>query len=193
MRVGREVKRQVLASELNRRKAAVPTMSDEERKALYEALLKLPKDKIVPALRSAGLSAEADEVENKFAEEHLLEMRNEQLERINALPVEERLPELIAAGFDEEAKALSEELAAGEQGGVPEDDGDGDKEPEPEPENEGADALVEEGDKEPEPEEEPEPEPEQEQPTDTPEETQEPTDAAADPEKKKVGRPRKNA
>lgn len=115
MRVGREVKRQVLAEELKKRKVSAPAMSEEERKAMKEALMRLPKDRIVPALRSAGLSEEADEVEQQFAQEHLREMRDEQLAKINALPADERLEQLIANGFKEEAKALSEELAAKEE------------------------------------------------------------------------------
>ena len=87
-------------------------MSDDERKRLYDNLMTLPRDKQVPALRSAGLTAEADALEQKMAEEHLEELRRQKLESINALPEDERMSELIAAGFTDEAKALSEKLAA---------------------------------------------------------------------------------
>ena len=112
MRIGKEVKRQVLAEDLKRRKPQQAAMSDDERKRLYDNLMTLPRDKQVPALRSAGLTAEADALEQKMAEEHLEELRRQKLESINALPEDERMSELIAAGFTDEAKALSEKLSA---------------------------------------------------------------------------------
>jgi len=112
MRIGKEVKRQVLAEDLKRRKPQPAAMSDDERKSLYDNLMTLPRDKQVPALRSAGLTAEADALEQKMAEEHLEELRRQKLESINALPEDERMSELIANGFTDEAKALSEKLAA---------------------------------------------------------------------------------
>jgi len=112
MRVGKEVKRQILAEDLKRRRPQPAAMSDNERKSLYDNLMTLPRDKQVPALRSAGLTAEADALEQKMAEEHLEELRRQKLESINALPEDERMYELIAAGFTDEAKALSEKLAA---------------------------------------------------------------------------------
>lgn len=112
MRIGKEVKRQVLAEDLKRRKPQPAVMSDDERKRLYDNLMTLPRDKQVPALRSAGLTAEADALEQKMAEEHLEELRRQKLESINALQEDERMSELIAAGFTDEAKALSEKLAA---------------------------------------------------------------------------------
>lgn len=112
MRVGKEVQRQVLAEDLKRRRPQTAAMSDDERKRLYDNLMTLPRDKQVPALRSAGLTAEADALEQKMAEEHLEELRSQKLESINALPEDERMSELIAAGFTDEAKALSEKLAA---------------------------------------------------------------------------------
>lgn len=112
MRVGKEVQRQVLAEDLKRRRPQTAAMSDDERKRLYDNLMTLPRDKQVPALRSAGLTAEADALEQKMAEEHLEELRRQKLESINALPEDERMSELIAAGFTDEAKALSEKLAA---------------------------------------------------------------------------------
>ena len=112
MRIGKEVKRQVLAEDLKRRKPQPAAMSDDERKSLYDNLMTLPRDKQVPALRSAGLTAEADAIEQKMAEDHLDELRRQKLESINALPEDERMSELIANGFTDEAKALSEKLAA---------------------------------------------------------------------------------
>ena len=112
MRVGKEVKRQVLAEDLKRRRPQPAAMSDDERKSLYDNLMTLPRDKQVPALRSAGLTAEADALEQKMAEEHLEELRRQKLDAINALPEDERMSELIANGFTDEAKALSEKLAA---------------------------------------------------------------------------------
>ena len=112
MRIGKEVKRQVLAEDLKRRRPQPAVMSDDERKSLYDNLMTLPRDKQVPALRSAGLTAEADALEQRMAEEHLEELRRQKLESINALPEDERMSELIAAGFTDEAKALSEKLAA---------------------------------------------------------------------------------
>ena len=112
MRVGKEVQRQVLAEDLKRRRPQTAAMSDDERKSLYDNLMTLPRDKQVPALRSAGLTAEADALEQRMAEEHLEELRRQKLESINALPEDERMSELIAAGFTDEAKALSEKLAA---------------------------------------------------------------------------------
>ena len=106
------MKRQVLAEDLKRRKPQPAVMSDDERKSLYDNLMTLPRDKQVPALRSAGLTAEADALEQRMAEEHLEELRRQKLESINALPEDERMSELIAAGFTDEAKALSEKLAA---------------------------------------------------------------------------------
>lgn len=112
MRVGKEVQRQVLAEELKKKRTSQLDMSEEERQSLAKALMTLPKDRIVPALRSAGLDKEADEAEQKFAEEHLAELRLKKLDEINGLPVEERLSQLIANGFTDEAKALSEQMAA---------------------------------------------------------------------------------
>lgn len=106
------MKRQVLAEDLKRRRPQPAVMSDDERKSLYDNLMTLPRDKQVPALRSAGLTAEADALEQKMAEEHLEELRRQKLESINALPEDERMSELIANGFTDEAKALSEKLAA---------------------------------------------------------------------------------
>lgn len=87
------------------------TYTEDERKALVDSLMRLPKDKIIPALRSAGLDKEADEVEQKFAQEHLGELRKEKVAEIMALPEEERIAALFDAGFNEEAAAESKRQA----------------------------------------------------------------------------------
>lgn len=87
------------------------TYTEDERKALVDSLMRLPKDKIIPALRSAGLDKEADEVEQKFAQEHLGELRKEKVAEIMALPEEERIAALLDAGFNEEAAAESKRQA----------------------------------------------------------------------------------
>jgi len=112
MRVGREVQRQVLADEIGRKGRRPVEMNEDERRSMAEALMTLPRDRRVAALRSAGLAEEADELERRMAEEHIAEMRRQVLNRINALPEDERLAALVAEGFDDEARELSERLAA---------------------------------------------------------------------------------
>lgn len=87
------------------------TYTEDERKALVDSLMRLPKDKIIPALRSAGLDKEADETEQKFAQEHLAELRKDKVAEIMALPEEERIAALLDAGFNEEADAESKRQA----------------------------------------------------------------------------------
>jgi hypothetical protein len=112
MRVGREVQRQVLADEIGRKGRRPVEMNEDERRSMAEALMTLPRDRRVAALRSAGLAEEADELERRMAEEHIAEMRRQVLDRINELPEDERLAALVAEGFDDEARELSERLAA---------------------------------------------------------------------------------
>lgn len=113
MRIGREVKRQVVLEDLKRQqREQVHSMTQESRKQLAETLMHLPKDKIIPAMRSAGLDDEANELEQQFAQEHLMEMRQQRLAEIYAMPEDEQLGVLIAEGYTEEAKELSERLAA---------------------------------------------------------------------------------
>jgi hypothetical protein len=112
MRVGREVQRQVLADEIGRKGRRPVEMNEDERRSMAEALMTLPSDRRVAALRSAGLAEEADELERRMAEEHIAEMRRQVLDRINELPEDERLAALVAEGFDDEARELSERLAA---------------------------------------------------------------------------------
>jgi len=109
MRIGKDARRQAEAVAVAPPRQA---MSDEERKVMADALMRLPKDRVVQALRSAGLDREADECEQRLAEEHIAEMRRQQLDSANALPEEERLPRLIELGFTEEARELSERMAA---------------------------------------------------------------------------------
>jgi site-specific DNA-adenine methylase len=113
MRIGREVKRQVVLEDLKRQqREQVHSMTQESRKQLAETLMHLPKDKIIPAMRSAGLDDEANDLEQQFAQEHLMEMRQQRLAEIYAMPEDEQLGVLIAEGYTEEAKELSERLAA---------------------------------------------------------------------------------
>lgn len=112
MRVGREVQRQVLADEIGRKGRRPVEMNEDERRSMAEALMTLPRDRRVAALRSAGLAEEADELERRMAEEHIAEMRRQVLDRINELPEDERLAALVAEGFDDEARELSERLSA---------------------------------------------------------------------------------
>lgn len=87
------------------------TYTADERKALVDSLMRLPKDKVIPALRSAGLDDEANALEQKMAQKHLDEMRKEKLAEIMALPEDERLAALLDNGFTEEAAAESKRQA----------------------------------------------------------------------------------
>ena len=112
-------------------------MTAEEKKALVEKIMEMPKDQIVPELRKHGFTDIADitEAQMKEAEKDAQEdAREKRLAEIMALPVDERLPLLLAEGYEDEAKKLSEELAAeqgGESSGKAEDttaeDGEGEK------------------------------------------------------------------
>jgi len=112
-------------------------MTAEEKKALVEKIMEMQKDQIVPELRKHGFNDIADitEAQMKEAEKYEQEAaRENRLAEIMALPVDERLPLLLAEGYEDEAKKLSEELAAeqeGESSGKAEDttaeDGEGDK------------------------------------------------------------------
>ena len=102
-------------------------MSAEEKAKLIEEIMQLPKEQIVPELRKHGLNevaditeaqmkqAEADAKAAKEAAEKEAEKkkREDRLNEILALPVEEQLPLLLAEGYEDEAKELSERLAAG--------------------------------------------------------------------------------
>ena len=62
--------------------------------------------------------------EKKFAEEEEAKRREVRLKEILALPESEQLPILLAEGFEEEAKELSERLAEAEQENTDKDNGD---------------------------------------------------------------------
>ena len=86
--------------------------TEEEKEKIINAIVgSLPKARIPAALRSAGLNEEADMYEKKFAEEEEQKRREVRLKEILALPESEQLPILLAEGYEEESKELSERLA----------------------------------------------------------------------------------
>lgn len=101
-------------------------LTAEEKAKLIEEIMKLPKEQIVPELRKHGLNEVADiteaqmkqaeaeaEAAKKAAEAEAEEKKREnRLNEILAMPVEEQLPLLLAEGYEDEAKELSERLAA---------------------------------------------------------------------------------
>ena len=125
----------------------VHAMTQESRKQLADALMQLPKEKIIPAMRSAGLDDEANELEQQFAQDHLMELRQQRLAEIYALPEDEQLSLLIGEGYTEEAKELSERLAAETEEEVHDNAAPADVDESPEsaePADNGADAVPEE-------------------------------------------------
>lgn len=99
--------------------------TDEEKEKIINAIVgSLPKARIPAALRSAGLNEEADMYEKKFAEEEERERREVRLSEVRVLPEAEQLPILLAEGYEEEAKELSERLAEAEKENTDKDDGD---------------------------------------------------------------------
>lgn len=115
IRIGRNKQNDFVPELVTASKQERPVLSDEEKANLLQSIKLMPKDKWVSALRSAGLDAEADECERSLAEEHLreleLEARKKRLDEIMAMDEDEQLALLIAEGYEEEAKALSEKLA----------------------------------------------------------------------------------
>lgn len=101
-------------------KAAPKVLSEDEKKKLIDSIMQMPTDKRVTALRSAGLSKEADEYETYLADEHIRELNEEnrakRLAEIKAMPEEDQLSLLIEEGFEDEAKELSEKLALDGEG-----------------------------------------------------------------------------
>lgn len=90
--------------------------TDEEKEKIINAIVgSLPKARIPAALRSAGLNEEADMYEKKFTEEEEAKRREVRLSEIRVLPEAEQLPILLAEGYEEEAKELSERLAEAEK------------------------------------------------------------------------------
>ena len=104
-------------------------MSAEEKAKLIEEISRLPKEQIVPELRKHGFNEIADiteaqmkqadaeaEAAKEAAEKEAEEKKREnRLNEILALPVDEQLPLLLAEGYEDEAKELSERLAAEQQ------------------------------------------------------------------------------
>ena len=107
-------------------------MTAEEKKALVEKIMQMPKDQIVPELRKHGFDDIADITEaqmKQYAEEDEKKARAARLAEIQAMDEQEQLPLLLEEGFEEEAKALSEKLAslnAENQGADKGNDGDTD-------------------------------------------------------------------
>ena len=95
----------------SRSDAEKKVFSEDERLKLIESIKRMPKEKWVSALRSVGLTEDADECERSLAEEHLNEMRNTRLAEIMAMDEDDRLTTLVEEGFDEEAKELSQKLS----------------------------------------------------------------------------------
>ena len=103
-------------------------LSAEEKARIVKNIMALPKDQIVPALRKNGFNEIADITEAQMkqadAEAAKEKARYDRLAEIKAMPVEEQLPLLLAEGYEDEAKELSELLAT-EQNVGHEKTGDG--------------------------------------------------------------------
>lgn len=102
-----------------------------EKTKQVEKILKLPKEQIVPELRKHGFNEIADVIEANMKEQ---DEKDEQIARANrlaeikALPENEQLPLLLEEGFEDEAKELSERLAAEQEHGQEKtDDGTGEE------------------------------------------------------------------
>ena len=105
-------------------------MTAEEKARIVKNIMDLPKDQIVPALRKNGFNDIADiteaEMKKEAEEEAKANARKNRLAEIMAMPVEEQLPLLLAEGYEDEAKELSERLAAEQNVGQEKtDDGTG--------------------------------------------------------------------
>lgn len=91
-------------------------MTAEEKAKKIEEIMLLPKEQIVPELRKQGFNEIADITEAQMkqadAEAAKEKARYDRLVEIKAMPVEEQLPLLLAEGYEDEAKELSELLAA---------------------------------------------------------------------------------
>ena len=94
-------------------------MSAEAKAKKIEEIMQLPKEQIVPELRKHGFTEIADITEaqmKKYEAETAKEnARENRLAEIKAMPEEEQLPLLLAEGFEDEAKELSEKLALEQQ------------------------------------------------------------------------------
>ena len=91
-------------------------MTAEEKVKKIEEIMLLPKEQIVPELRKQGFNEVADITEAQMkrydAEAAKEKASYDRLAEIKAMPVEEQLPLLLAEGYEDEAKELSERLAA---------------------------------------------------------------------------------
>ena len=118
---------------MGQKKSAPKVLTEEQKEKLLDSIGKMPVENRVAALRSAGLVDEANEYERHLADEQARMLRANRLAEIMAMPLEERLSLLLAEGYDEEAKALSESLSFGKEERT--DDGHGE-------EGEGVDGTV---------------------------------------------------
>lgn len=105
-------------------------MTAEEKAKKIEEIMLLPKEQIVPELRKQGFNEVADITEAQMkqadAEAAKEKARYDRLAEIKAMPVEEQLPLLLEEGYEDEAKELSELLAAEQNVGQEKtDDGTG--------------------------------------------------------------------
>ena len=105
-------------------------MTAEEKAKKIEEIMLLPKEQIVPELRKQGFNEVADITEAQMkqadAEAAKEKARYDRLAEIKAMPVEEQLPLLLAEGYEDDAKELSELLAAEQNVGQEKtDDGTG--------------------------------------------------------------------
>ena len=105
-------------------------MTAEEKAKLIEEIMQLPHDQIVPELRKRGFNEIADITEAQMKQvqqkQSQVDARDKRLAEIMAMPVEEQLPLLLAEGYEDEAKELSERLAAEQNVGQKKtDDGTG--------------------------------------------------------------------
>lgn len=156
-------------------------MTAEEKAKKIEEIMQLPKEQIAPELRKQGFNEVADITEAQMkqadAEAAKEKARYDRLSEIKAMPVEEQLPLLLAEGYEDEAKELSERLAAEQEHGQEKtDDGTGEENTGTEAPADGTTSeLNDEGAGE------------------APESAEAPADAAPaeKPEKKKGGRPKK--
>lgn len=105
-------------------------MTAEEKAKKIEEIMLLPKEQIVPELRKQGFNEVADITEAQMkqadAEAAKEKARYDRLAEIKAMPVEEQLPLMLAEGYEDEAKELSELLAVEQNVGQKKtDDGTG--------------------------------------------------------------------
>lgn len=126
--------------------------SEEDKERIRKEVMSLPREQIVPELRRRGLNDLAELVEKGMKEQEAFaaeiarkakekedakrkeESRAQRLEEIKAMPEEEQLPLLLAEGYEDEARELSEKLAeqqnqgdGGESTGTGEQQGDGEQ------------------------------------------------------------------